>query len=302
MKLLQVACLPMAALVALSGCVHDGQPRVLRQEVANRKGECDTLERSIAPSRDRSGNISILGQGVGLRDAVVSNTGARDQYLIGILNLITQCRRWQRFEIGAREYRDAQLALATAVTSSVDAAAVDLTLSRLAAVIADAHHVSADRAEELRDQLRQLSERPPIPTDLNPELVSRLERIEALLARGEAPAAPGARASSAEWRLIFQPSSAEPTGDDVARLLAGLDRWGRGCAEGTVTIIGFADMVGPHAPNLELAWARADAVYGRIRLQPGISYTASSGGETTSFGPTLSANRIATVRAVCTAQ
>lgn len=294
----------LTTLMSLAACEHTSQSRIspeLRQEARIRRAECDTLERSIAPSRNRSGNISILGQGIGLRDATVSNNSASDQYLIGILNLITQCRRWQRFDIGAQEYRRAQSTLAAAVTSAVDAEAVDGTLNRLAEAIANAHNENEARTAELRDSFREWSQRPLGPASLDPGLAARLTRIEELVSQRPSPSTVPVMASVMEWRVGFSRASSEPDAS-VADAISGFERWSRGCTNGSVSIIGFADQTGSDRHNLELGRARANAVYQRLSPPAVIDPVVSSAGRTDRFGAALEANRIVVVRAVCAAR
>jgi len=292
----------MIAASSIAGCAHTDMTRLppeLREQGRLRKDECDRLDRALAPSRDRSGNLSVLGLGIGGRDAVISSTSARDQYLVGLLNLTTQCRRWQRFDITAEEYRTAQAQLAAAVTSTVDAAAVDQTLARLADAIAAAHGTSQLNGDELRQLFQEWSRNAPV-SGVDPAIETRLARIEQILTERTRPSDGTVPPLSRQtWRVRFAHGSSQVDGATTSNLAANLGQAVRNCASGAITVVGYADLSGPPVRNLSLALDRARAVSAILPASGSWSTTVTSAGSTSSFGSDPASNRIVVVEALC---
>ena len=303
----------IASSLLLSGCATgpEGVPKNLRPDARIRLKECNAWSDSIAPSRDNSGNISIAGTGLGLRSAVYRNTGAQNEYLIGIRLFIEECERWAKFKINDQEYRAAKLNLSALAERTLTPASFNAALDELSDQLRQANSQREAAIDDLRSD-EGLDQARETPEDKLTLIENRLIEIEQLLRtsvgatepEGADTAIVDGTASDGVTRfrhsVFFEVNSSPPQPSEVGMAKQKLQIALAFCEKRHWLFSGYSDQSGGRGANLELSFARAQAMSQAFAEEIGADdATVLAGGMTGRFGSNLATNRTVQIEVSC---
>lgn len=304
----------IAISMLLPGCITglEGIPKNLQADARIRLKECKAWSDTIAPSRDNSGSISIAGTGLGLRSAVYRNTGAQNEYLIGIRSFIDECNRWAKFEITDQDYRAAKLRLSSLAERTLTPESYIAALSELRDQLKQASSETLVSIGELRDA----QDLEPISGPADSELASienRLAEIERLLKalpRMQETQDPGETILVDDrqegtnirirHRVFFDVNSFSPSSTELVVAKQRFQGALADCQHRQWLFTGYSDQTGSRVANLTLSFARAEAVRQALAIEVGLDDTSVlAGGTTGRFGPSLESNRTVQIDVFC---
>ncbi|QPI75454.1 OmpA family protein [Sphingobium sp. Cam5-1] len=279
----------------------EGIPRPLQPAAKIRMKECKGWSDPLRPSRDRSAGFSILGYGLNMRDAEFRNTGAQNQYLIGIRLFIDACEKWARFESTDQEYREAKAALSHVAESTMTPQAFQSALVELKAGFAQAlseQETSTFKTQTEGESLPEPSRRQG--TEQTADLPARLAQIDSRLANLETRL-PNPLTSSRSTLVRFDLGSTIADPQPLREALGAVSAFTQTCPQARILLVGYTDRSGSPTANLALGLRRARAVRENLigqGIAPG-SIAALSGGATVQFGLEASNNRVVEVDLRC---
>lgn len=305
----------ISASVLLSGCVNglEGVPKNLRADAKIRLKECKAWSDTIAPSRDNSGNISIAGTGLGLRSAVYRNTGAQNEYLIGIRSFIDECNRWAKFEITDQDYRVAKLRLSALAERTMTSDSYIAALEELREELRGANSEIIASIDGLPGEPKP-DRRGDRADDELTKIEGRLADIEQLLRTWPGTIAKEISQTDTgtvggnepdgivtmRYPLFFDVNSSTPRPSELSAARQSLQGALVGCRKRRWLFSGYSDQSGSRLANLELSFARAMAARQALTSEIGLDdATVLAGGMTERFGTEHASNRKAQIEVIC---
>lgn len=282
-----------------------------------RKQQCDTLEASFRPSRDRGGRIEIFGVSIGGRSATENRNSATEGYLFALNRMLLSCRAWERYEISPQEFRAAQGEFAREAQGPLRDAAAQQLLRKIANAFEEASKGGNATLDDVERRLVELetsrASPPPLPASWASEISAfsarfdridqrvvdvdqRMKNVEELLSRTSPESQCTVRK---EWLLLFRRGSSTP---DAERLAAVTTEVRIGLSDspgGRISIIGFADRSGNVTANLSLARRRASQVGNAFQSADLTVHVEAAEGITDRFGDDPASNRAVVVSLGC---
>ncbi|SDC26170.1 OmpA family protein [Sphingomonas sp. YR710] len=298
--------------ILLAGCTTGSRVASTAPEAEKRlrKRQCDTLEASFRPSRDREGHIDLFGVSIGGRSATENRNSATDDYLFALNRMLLSCREWQRYQVSPQEFRAAQAELARAAQGPLKDAAAQQLLRDIANAFEEAKQgrdASQDEVTKRLTEIRSALDRPPVDpsnwTDTFQAFDARFDRVDERVANVEkllAANAPGDRCRAHKrWTLLFDKGSPVANPDRLAAVTSEVRTALSLSPQARIAIVGFADGSGNEAANLILARNRAAQV-GRGLLAAGIAVDIEAAeGVTRRLGANPASNRAVIVSLSC---
>ncbi len=270
-----------------------------------RERRCNELSRTLAPSRAAGGGLGVFG----LSFSDQNPNGAKDQYLVALVDFLKECRKYAAFEIEQSAFAEAEMKMSRVYTAVLDAEEVAEGQRNLAEALANAEKNRQADTSEIQRRLEELNARKPATADKLDDLSTKLGGLENMMVQeitklrdairdlqGPVERIPKATAT-VDWLIRFGNGVSPLDETELDTQIMQIRASAESHPAFDVEIRGYADPTGSAAANYQLSKARAQYMQRRLLAAGIMARFVYSGGQTTQFG-IGSANRVARVALV----